>query len=114
MGWADDVEEYGLDRDTDEGLGDEFELAADGVTFATVFGFAFPPGSEADIGYAPVDNMSGQPRIKIAKSIVPVPKMAMRFRIPQLGDSTTLWRPENWVTIDAGRRWLIDMQKAST
>lgn len=114
MGWADDVERYGLDRTTDEQLGDEFEFAADGQNFVSVFGFAFPPGSEADVGYAPVDTMSGQPRIKVSKSVVPVPKMAHRFRIPQLGDEITLWRPENWVTIDAGRRWLIDMQKAST
>ena len=101
------------DEAVDRELGDEFLFAADGNSFVAIKGFAFPPGSEAEIDYAPIDRLSGQPRLKVRKKVIAVPSKAHRFLVPQFGEPMARWRPENWITIDAGRYWLIDMQKAA-
>lgn len=113
MDWAEQMAD--VDASVDAELGDEFEFAADGASFVTLHGFVFPPGSEAQIDFSPVDPISGKPRLKVAKSVIATPSKTHRFRIPQLADpDVTKWRPENWESTTASRYWLIDLQKAVT
>ena len=102
-----------VDETAEAELGDEFTLAIDGVTFVTIKGFVYPPGSEPQIGFGAIDPMQGKPRVKIAKAVLAQPSKANRLKIPQLADPlTTSFRPENWDLIDAGRQWIIDVQEA--
>jgi hypothetical protein len=103
----------GVDLTAEEELGDEFQLSIAGGPLDIVKGWAYPPGAEAEIGFAPIDPMLGKPRVKLGKHILAVPSSADRLKVPQLADPlTTTFRPENWTSVDAGRYWLIDLQEA--
>lgn len=111
--WADKF--AGADAIIDEELGDEVEFASDGNTFTPLKCFVFPKGAEADISFASVDPMDGVPRLKVAKARIAKPSKSHRFKVPQLEDpEVTKWSPGNWVAIEHGRYWLIDLQKAVT
>ena len=104
-----------VDQAVDNELGDEVEFAANGVAFSTIKGFVFPAGTEAEIGYAAIDPLSGNDRMKVSVATIAKPSKQHRFRVPQLkSPDETLYRPENWVKVDAGRNWLIDLQQAVT
>lgn len=104
------------DAIVDAELGDKVEISIAGGPFETLKCFVFPEGAEADIGYAPINPISGKPRMKVAVAKLAEPSKELhRFKIPQLADpELTKWRPENWTKIDSGRYWLIDIQKAVT
>lgn len=103
------------DAQIDDGLGDTIEFAADGVAYVSMQCFVFPPGAEADISFAPIDPLSGKPRILVAMAKIAEPSLAHRFKVPQLADpAVTLWRPENWTKVRGGRYWIMDIQKAVT
>ena len=111
--WADKF--AAADAVIDEKLGDEVEFASDGVTFTPLKCFAFPKGAEAEISFAPLDPVDGVPRIKVARVRIDKPSKSHRFKVPQLEDpQVTKWSPGNWVKIENGRYWLIDLRKAVT
>lgn len=104
-----------VDDAVDEQLGDEIELAIDGISFSKVKAFVFGPGSEIEIDFAPINPIEGRPRLKISKAVLSEPSKTNRFKVPQLENpDLAMWRPENWAQHTSGRYWMIDIQKAVT
>mgnify|MGYP001077238490 CR=1 FL=1 len=99
-----------LDEKTNERLGNSVGYSSDdGATFPIIKAFVLIGAEGENTEFGNLDPLNHGDRLKVAKAIVPVPSKDHIVRHAKLpGDM----RPEQWQTVEGGRYWLIDLQKA--
>ena len=100
-----------VDEVADERLGNTVMLSIGGAAAAPVKAFVLGDvETEGQLGYGANDPVNSRYRIKIARSKYPVVRQADRFSHPNMHGGVNC-RPSQWITVEDGRYWLIDMQK---
>lgn len=99
-----------LDEATNARLGNSVEISTnDGADFTTIKGTLFVGTEGQNEEFTEVDPIGNVSRFKVRKALIAVPTTDHIVRHPTLdGDH----RFENWITVEGGRWWLIDLQKA--
>ena len=101
-----------VDQKADERLGNSVEYSTDaGGTYPVIKAYVIVAAEAMDGNgeFGNLDPINHGDRLKVKKTIVPVPDKSHIVRHPKL---PAPMRPENWQSVEGGRYWMIDLQKA--
>lgn len=101
-----------LSAEADNRLGDSILYAVDGASGGAYVAMkARIMEAEPTHGFDRTDEMRGGWRLKIAKVHVPAPSLRDRLQCDAILGTAIIYRPVATDPVDAGRYWLIDLQK---
>lgn len=99
-----------VDEKADERLGNNVGYSLDaGATFPVIKAYVMIGAEGENTEFGNLDPINHGDRLKVAKRLVAVPSKDHIVRHAKLPADM---RPEQWQTVEGGRYWLIDLQKA--